>query len=229
MKVPTGTVTQIQDAPISVRRDPLIGWRLWRVRGTSLRSWGIDSRWSSGDNTARCLAAHRDCSRSPGRACMCGFWGLFDPLTALRMARDERQETVSVLGLVRGWGECAIHAGEGFRSQHARVVCLFSDWPWDAAVMPPPRSWSRALWWRLQRSVGYVPPRPRRDPGRERSIRGAAVAYGVPLVRLADAARHGVLEEYGADGGMVRAVERWLQFSDGARSAGRGGERPLHA
>ena len=217
MMASSNTVTDIQDAPLSRRPDPLLGWRLWRVRGHGLRSWGIDCLWEVGENTAKCFNLNRDCVRPPGRSCLCGFWGLFNPLAALEMARSERDETAPVLGLIRGWGECAIHTEEGFRAQHASVACLFSDWVWDAAVMPRPHQFGSSMWWRLQRAVGYVPARPRRIPDRESHLREVAVHYGVPLVRLADAARHGVLQEYGATRGMLRDVERWLAFAHDGR------------
>ena len=210
----SNTVTDIQEAPLARRPDPVLGWRLWRVRGRSLRSWGINSCWDTGENTARCFNGQGGCPRSPGRRCLCGFWGLFSPLAALEMARKERDESTAVLGLIRGWGECAVHTDEGFRAEHASVACLFSDWAWDAAVMPRPGPLGSAIRWRVQRAVGYVPTRPRRNPDRESHLREVAINYGVPLVRLADAARHGVLHEYGATRAMLRDVERWLAFAD---------------
>src|SRR5919198_1555586 len=119
---------------VTERQEPLLGWRLWRVRGPRLESWAASCAWDTTDNAARCLAPVRRCSRSPGRGCRCGFWGLFSPLRCLDRARAERTERSSVLGLIRAWGEVAVHGQEGFRAEHASVVCLFTDWVWEAAT-----------------------------------------------------------------------------------------------
>lgn len=191
--------------------EPVIGWRVWRVRGAGLHSWAASSWWEAGENVATCLAANH-CARPPGRGCMCGFWGLFSPLQALEKARAERAERAPVLGMIRGWGDVAIHGREGFRAERAAVICLFHDWVWDAAAMPCPSSVGvHTLWWHVQRSFGYAPRRPERDDDLEQALPEVAASYGVPLLRMDDAVRHGVLGELGATPKMIAEALRWSE------------------
>lgn len=216
------SVDRIRHAQPGSREEPLLGWRLWRVRGERLESWAANHAWEPGSNEAQCFAPVRRCRHSPGRGCLCGFWGLFDPLAALARGRAERAERSSVLGLIQGWGEVAVHGGEGFRSSHASVVCLFTDWLWDAATMPCPERGLSRRWWRLQRRLGYVPRPVPADAWRVGAVRAAAGAYGVPILSLRKALDAGLLRELGADERMLRRVRSWLDAVAAGRLHSRG-------
>lgn len=198
------------DTPSGTRREPLLGWRVWRVREGRLDSWAASTTWWPGINRARCLTPGRSCLQPPGYVCRCGFWALFSPLRALERGRSDREEGSSVLGLVRGWGEVAVHGREGFRAQFAAVACLFDDWVWDAVQMPWPRGKAARTLWRIQRRIHCVrrpvPP----DHERPRALKRAAVRYGVPLLGLEDALRQGLLSELGASQDMIDDVGQWL-------------------
>jgi hypothetical protein len=177
-----------------------------------LESWAASCAWDTTDNAARCLAPVRRCSRSPGRGCRCGFWGLFSPLRCLDRARAERTERSSVLGLIRAWGEVAVHGQEGFRAEHASVVCLFTDWVWESPTLPCPEGGFSRLWWRAMEALHYVPRPVPPDPWRRKALEEAATAYGVPLLSLKDALQVGMLEELGADEMMRREVQSWVDL-----------------
>jgi hypothetical protein len=195
------------------RREPLLGWRLWRLRGGRLESWAATYVWEPGDNRAYCLTPLFRCQRSPGPGCRCGFWALFSLLDTLEHARRKRSERSAAVGLVRAWGEVAVHGREGFRAEHAAVVCLFTDWIWDVPILPcPNRGWTARWRWRLQRAVRY-PGRPvPQDPRRPTALQEAAAAYGVPLLSLHDALRFGLLAELGMDERRRREVEAWVDL-----------------
>jgi hypothetical protein len=148
---------------------------------------------------------------------MCGFWGLFSPLRALERGRAERTERSSVLGLIQGWGEVAVHGSEGFRAEHSTVACLFTDWIWDAARLPRPRGNLEGLVWRLQQAVGYVPRPTPPDPWRRASIEQAAAHSGVPLLGLSDALQHNVLREFGVLSEAIDEVSTWLELTEEER------------
>lgn len=197
---------------MSNQGEPLVAWRLWRVRGSRLESWAASYTWDVDDNLARCLAPVRRCPTSPGRGCRCGFWGLFSPLKALDRARAERTERSSVLGLIRAWGEIAVHGREGFRAEHAKIACLFTDWVWESPTLPCPESGPARWWWRALEALHYVPRPVPADTWRHSALEEAASAYGVPLLSLKDALRLGVLEEMGCDEQMRREVESWVDL-----------------
>jgi hypothetical protein len=197
---------------VTSKREPIVGWRLWRVRGSRLESWAASFTWEPDDNVARCLAPVRRCPTSPGRGCRCGFWGLFSPLRCIDRARAERTERSSVLGLIRAWGEVAVHGSEGFRAEHARVVCLFTDWVWESPTLPCPEKGVARWWWRAMEALHYVPRPVPPDPWRRQALQEAAPAYGVPLLSLKDAVRYGVLDEMGADEEMRREAQSWVDL-----------------
>jgi hypothetical protein len=199
------------------RSQSLLGWRLWRERSGGLTSWGIEYVWEPGPNQASCLST-RDCPRSPGYDCLCGFWGLFSPRLALERARADRGERGSVLGLIRAWGEVAIHGEEGFRAEHAAVVCLFSDWPWPPRRLAlPTNTAGRAIWAfrQLLRLLAWPVPPP---SGREEALKLVAGRYQVPLLRLEDALRFSVLREMGANPAMLDEVAAWVSRGQHYRS-----------
>ncbi len=201
-------------------REPLLGWRLWRLRDGQLESWAAGTVWEPGDNTARCLSTVFRCPSSPGRGCRCGFWGLFGLLDCVRHARRQRRERLAVMGLIRAWGEIALHGQEGFRAERAAVACLVTDWPWETPSVPPPgeglaQRWGGA-WQRLRARL----PAPRPDHRRPALLEKAAATYGVPLVSLEEALHVGLLAELGLDERRRREVQLWLDLRR------RGVERP---
>jgi hypothetical protein len=103
-------IINTREAPISTRREPVVGWRLWRIRDTVLHSWSARHQRVPRDNAASCPVPGR-CPHSPGEGCMCGFWAVDSPLQVPRVARVEPAE-------------------------HASVIRLFTDWAWDAATLP---------------------------------------------------------------------------------------------
>lgn len=129
---------------------------------------------------------------SPGHGCSCGFWALWDLGCCVAKARREAREGVEpVIGLMSGWGEIAIHGDEGFRAEHAAILCLFSDSVWDDRfdpILPRPRLLARLLRWHRPVAAG-PPPVP--------ALRAVASRYAVPLVPVAQARRSGLLSEFG--------------------------------
>jgi hypothetical protein len=192
------------------RQEPLIGWRIWRLRSDVLRSWAATYSWSPGENRARCLATlRRPCASSPGRECECGIWGLFRPLMSLERARSDGGEHASVVGLIRAWGELAIHGQEGFRAEKAAVACLFTDWVWEPVSQvqggEPPDDGRLRRWFRRL----FVP---EVDPTRLPRLEAAAARYGVPLLSLGDAIETGLLEEFGVEADARQELREWLRM-----------------
>lgn len=147
----------------------------------------------------------RACERPPGRGCRCGFWGLFSPLRVLERARGEREERLSVLGLVRGWGELGIHGREGFRAQRAAVACIFSDWVWEARQPPCTCGSTRA--WSPSRAASSIAANPASSSVTARSCSWPPTCQRTPDDRVAHGAerpphggRRGRRERGGRDG-----------------------------
>jgi len=186
--------------------DPLLGWRLWRVRDGVLVSWGVRHEWQPGINQAVCLGS-RHCAASPGEGCSCGFWALHSPLRCIRYARDTITDRNSALGLVRAWGQVALHGTEGFRAEYASPVCLFSDWLWDLP-RPPREGLRRQGWWqRVQRSLTLTDAPLAPAGARPSLLRRTADAYAVPLLSFSDALGSGFLTEQGVGGRAVAELQ----------------------
>ena len=183
--------------------EPLLGWRIWNLRGEYLESWAVDYCWKPGENLATCFAPRRRaCASSPGLHCQCGLWAVRSPRLCLARARAAAEPPWHVMGLVAGWGTVAIHGLEGFRAECAAVRCLFTDRPWDASCAGTSRH--LGAWWR--RAIGRTAPAelPERvEPNLERYLYPLAARYGVPLVPLRDAARMGLLGELGVPDAQV--------------------------
>jgi hypothetical protein len=114
-----------------------------------------------------------------------------------------------VMGLMRGWGTVAVHGQEGFRSEHAAIVCLFSDWPFLPGRVrlghSPVSRWRRAV----ALLGGDDGPLPSHQAQRNAGLRAAAAAYGVPLLSIAGSLRLGMLEELGIHPRGLRELEPW--------------------
>ncbi len=186
--------------------EPLIGWRIWRVRGRGLQSLRVDYIWDTGANQAECLQAPLTaCTESPGQLCSCGFWALKTPSACAAMAGRLARLNPLVMGLVVGWGQVAVHGHEGFRSERARLLCLFED------VIGKPFAPSQSWIGRLRSRLRGIPPARRlehRPPDRE-MLSELAAGYGVPLLALADSARTGVLAEFGVEREVIDEAGRW--------------------
>jgi hypothetical protein len=116
------------------------------------------------------------------------------------------------VGLIRGWGEVALHGSEGFRAAKASIACLLTDWPWDAPrALPEGRLAGR---WRprLRRALQYLSSPPPPEPWHAHMLREAAALYGVPLVSLEESLRIGLLEELGLDEPMRGEVRAWVEM-----------------
>jgi hypothetical protein len=192
--------------------EPVLGWRIWNLRGGRLESWAVDYCWETGENRATCLAPHRRaCRESPGLHCQCGFWAVWTPGQCLARACAAAEPPWHVMGLVVGWGTVALHGREGFRAERAALRCLFTDRPWSASSMP--RTPSRlAGWWR--RTVGRPPaiePAERtlaRDAGHLDELEAVAAHYAVPLASLRGAADLGLLNELGVPQAQIDEAAR---------------------
>jgi hypothetical protein len=181
----------VQDAA-----EPVLGWRIWKLRDGHLESLVVDHRWEPGANRAACLAPARPCSESPGRHCQCGFWAVWSPRQCVSRAGAEPPR--QVMGVIAGWGAVAMHGAEGFRAEHAAVRCLFIDRPWRWQTTGAGRR--LAAWWR--RATGRppeaeAPPADSLDRRHWEALRLAASRYAVPVVSLRDAASLGLLGELG--------------------------------
>lgn len=188
----------------AIDSDSIVGWRLWKVRKDELCSWAVDHAWQPGDNKAVCLADRPyRCPEAPGRSCRCGFWALYSPAAAIRLA-SETQAASAVIGLVAAFGTVAVHGGEGFRAEMARVTCLFTD---EIAWAPVERLW-RSLRRRLNRpaDAGVSD----RNQDRIDTLKPLASRYAVPLISLQSAISLGLLGELGVQHDAIVELQEWL-------------------
>jgi hypothetical protein len=197
-----------------VAAEPVLGWRIWKVRDARLESLVVDYCWAPGENRAACLAPGRPCRDSPGRHCQCGFWAVWSPRQCLTRAGVEPPG--QVMGVIAGWGTVAMHGAEGFRAERAAVRCLFTDRPWRWQPPGPGRrllAWWRRTAWRdtdpEPASSGWL------DQRHLDALRSAAARYAVPLVSLREAADLGLLGELGVPGDRIaEAVSLGAAVSD---------------
>ena len=182
--------------------EPVLGWRIWKLRDGRLESLVVDHCWEPGANRAECLAPARPCPESPGRHCQCGFWAVWSPRQCVSRAGAEPPR--QVMGVIAGWGAVAMHGAEGFRAEHAAVRCLFVDRPWRWQA--PGAGRRLAGWWRRATGRGEDPEPAAVDPVDRRhweALRQAAERYAVPVVSLRDAASLGLLGELGLPGERI--------------------------
>jgi hypothetical protein len=202
----------------AIDSEPVVGWRLWKMREDQLWSWAVENVWQPGENTAVCLAdrVYR-CAEAPGMGCRCGFWALNSPVAAIRLA-SVRPAAGAVIGLVTTFGTVAVHGHEGFRAEMATVTCLFTD---EITSAPFER-----LWRRLRRKLHRPGDDASNDPApsRTRSLQTVATRYAVPLVSLQSAISLGLLSELGVQQDAIVELKEWLKPS---RFKGRPGRADL--
>lgn len=104
---------------------PVIGYRVWRIRDGDLVSQYTDVRWAGGPLRAECLSElYR---RGPGLhptpapdpKCSCGIYAYFRPSERLGASSD----SPLVLGAVVLWGRIEVHRS-GMRAEWARPVAI---------------------------------------------------------------------------------------------------------
>jgi len=104
-------------------------------------------------------------------------------------AEVEHEPPWEVIGLIEGYGSVALHGDEGFRAQHARVKCLFTDRLWK------------------QQSLSLAGLGPLESPFSELSA-----TYGVPCISLAVAIDSGFLAELGIPGNQIEQAKKLVQM-----------------
>lgn len=187
--------------------EPVLGWRVWKLKRGRLGSWVIDHDWGPGENRATCMSMNSPpCDVCPGERCQCGFWAVWSPRSCVARVGLSIEPPWCVMGLIAGWGTVALHRHEGFRSEYAAPVCLFTDRPWAVAARSTVPGWLRQ-WWRRRRDRRSLEPEQRvelpEDPRRTQALREAAGRYGVPLLSIEAAASVGMLAELGVPLGQV--------------------------
>lgn len=190
----------------AIDSEPVVGWRLWKVREDELYSWAVENVWEPGENKAVCLSDRLyRCPQAPGTSCRCGFWALYSPVAAIRLA-SATPAARAVIGLVAAYGTVALHGREGFRAEMARITCLFSD---EIALAPVERLW-RSLRRRLHLRADDGPSE---NLSRTRTLKTLASRYSVPLVSLQTAISFGLLTELGVQQDAIVELQTWLKPS----------------
>lgn len=173
----------------------------------------------------------------PGKGCNCGFWAHWELELAISTMRGwVRNRESPVLGLIQGWGEVAVHGKEGFRCRFARPLCLFTDHVNELSArsgvglagvpahLAPYVGLGKAV---LAEGLGLRSPEvlrrwhegvvKRREElvatHREAVLR-VARRYGVPALPLGEAARSGLLGEFGVPAQQVEQAARLLEEED---------------
>lgn len=98
---------------------PLLGFRLWRLRDDSLQSPYSNQRWTSADLRATCPVDDHEPTDIPSQRCSCGIYAYYDPCP--RMSSGGTRDLVG--GVVILWGRIEVHA-TGMRAACARIVAL---------------------------------------------------------------------------------------------------------
>jgi hypothetical protein len=150
---PSRSQPQRKSLPRSLRREPAIGFRAFRIyfekdenkakspillplvsaiRGSAgLESLiGEKASWRPGGVASRCRC-NRGCGvDSPGVHCGCGLYACRDVSSVYSLVKDAHLggylsgSGVVVVGVVMGWGKVIQHGGDGWRAQYAKVVAL---------------------------------------------------------------------------------------------------------
>ena len=138
--------------------EPVLGFRLWSVRGDRLHSPFRGGVWEDVGLTASCECGGHDPADVPALHCECGIYAYYEqPPRSAAATRD------LVIGAVVLWGQMQLHSG-GMRASHARIVGL---------VLPPTNGAKRR---RLIAAAAYleVPAVPFRE------LTTVASRYGAP-------------------------------------------------
>jgi hypothetical protein len=106
--------------------EPLVGWRLWHVRGARLLSWSQDAEWPVGRRLeAGCKRLlRRSCASAPAFGHACGIYAVRSRDDAVRLL-DELPPLPSpvAVGQVSLWGRVFENVG-GWRAQYAYPYAL---------------------------------------------------------------------------------------------------------
>lgn len=120
--------------------EPVLGYRVWRVRDGLLHPWCQHGPWQPGDpKPARCLSSGT-MHAAPATGCHCGFHALHSldgklgSYTARDYALSGDGRHMGVLGRTRGWigwvagavvawGKLEVHA-TSFRAEYAKPVAI---------------------------------------------------------------------------------------------------------
>jgi hypothetical protein len=98
--------------------DPVLGFRLWSVRGDRLYSPFRGAIWEDVELAASCECGAHDLADVPASDCECGVYAYYEqPPRSAAATRD------LVAGAVVLWGQMQLHSG-GMRASHARIVGL---------------------------------------------------------------------------------------------------------
>ena len=127
-------------------REPVIGWRIWRVRDDRLCAvvWGTPweprTRFAAVCEdtpspfwTEELLPAPHD---TPGRVCECGVYAFQKRADADLLAREKVDHDVIALGRVSLWGRVLV-AERGYRGQYA--------YPYDLVLLGGTEDLARRL------------------------------------------------------------------------------------
>ena len=128
------------------RVEALVGWRVWRVVGDTLRAavWGAEwpalTRFEAECHDRPSPFTEPDAlpepHESPGRSCDCGVYAFKRREDAELLAREKVDGDVLALGRVSLWGR-VIETERGFRAQRA--------YPYDLLLLGGTEQLARAL------------------------------------------------------------------------------------
>jgi hypothetical protein len=107
---------QIASAPDLI--EPVIGFRLWSVRGDRLYSPFRGDLWEDVELHARCELEVHDGADVPADHCECGIYAFYD-----QPPRSSAATRALVIGAVVLWGQLQLY-GVGMRASHARLIGL---------------------------------------------------------------------------------------------------------
>ena len=118
-------------------REPVVGWRVWRVVGDSLRAAVWATEWPPQERfEADCLDLRPAPHASPHRGCECGVYAFKRREDAELLAREKVDNDVLALGRVSLWGR-VIETERGFRGQRA--------YPYDLQLLGGTAELARAI------------------------------------------------------------------------------------
>ncbi len=117
--------------------EPLVGWRVWRVVGDTLRAAVWATEWPAQTRfEADCLDLRPAPHPSPHRGCECGVYAFKQREDAELLAREKVDNDVLAIGRVSLWGR-VIETERGFRAQRA--------YPYDLQLLGGTAELARAI------------------------------------------------------------------------------------